>query len=114
MNKYIRYAVWAFSISILASGVALTQRAFGAEDYKTLSHQYNIVYVDLLIKKIKTFHKGTPVILFFKDGSTVEGIFKGYSGYDDSIWVKEEHHWLQSGYGISELFDISIAVKRPV
>lgn len=114
MNKLTRIAVWAFLVSILASGVVLASRAFGADDYKTLSHQYDLVYQSFLIKKIKTLDKGTPVILYFKDRTEVAGIFKGYSSYDDSIWIKEKGHLFQDGYGISELQDITINVKRPI
>jgi len=113
MNKLIKIAVWALVISILASSVGLIARAFG-DDYKTLSHQFNVVYADLLSKKIKAFPKNAPVILFLKNGSEVVGIFKGYSEYDEGIWIKERGHWLQSVYGINELFDVSINVKEPV
>ena len=114
MKTSIRIAVWAFLVSILASGIALTSKAFGADDYKTLSHEYNLVYADLLIKKIKTIHANVPVVLFLKDGSEVSGIYKGFSSYDDSLWIKEDGHWLQTGYSVNELFDVSINVKRPV
>lgn len=114
MNKLTRIAVWFFLVSILASGIAITSRAFGADDYKTLSHEYNLVFESFLIKKIQAFHKNVPVVLYLKDGTEVAGVFKGYSKYDDSIWVKENGHWFQEGFGIGELFDVTINVKRSV
>jgi hypothetical protein len=114
VNKYIRIAVWAFIISILASGVGIVARVYGAENYKTLSHQYNLVYADLLVKKLKIIHKGQPIILYLKDGSEVSGIYKGYVSYDDTLWVKREGHWFADGYGIMELQDIVVSMEGKV
>lgn len=83
MNKFIRIAIWAFIVSILASGIAITKNVF-AEDVSTLSRQYNLIFQELLVKKIKTIDKGSPVVLYLKDGSEAAGIYKGYSGYDES------------------------------
>lgn len=113
MNKLIRITVWALIISILASSAGLIARAF-ADDYKTLSREYNLVYSNLLIKKIKTFPKNSPVILFLKDGSEVSGIYKGYSEYDETVWIKEDIHWLQSAYSVNDLQDISISTKESI
>ena len=114
MNKITRIAVWAFLISIITSGIAITSRAFGAEDYKTLSREYNCVYEGFLIKKIKTFRLGDHVVLYFKDGREIGGVYENYDKYDETIWIKEDGHWLQDAYGVNELFDVSINLKRPV
>jgi len=113
MNKFIRIAIWAFIVSILASGIALTKRAF-AEDVNVLSRQYNLLFTELLVKKVKTIDKGSPVVIYFKDGSEVAGIYKGYSGYDDSLWIKVYGDWLQSGYDLNELQDVRVKAKEPV
>jgi hypothetical protein len=114
LNTPIRLAVWLSLASILLSGIAIAKRAYGADNYKTLSHEFNLVYADLLIKKINTFHSGTQVILFLKDNTEVQGTFKGYSKYDDSVWIMREGHWFQDAFSVNELQDITISIRESI
>src|SRR5579859_5003304 len=110
MTSKIKFLVWFFLTIILLSGFLLTKRVFAAEQdsYVVLSHQYNRVFANLLIKKIQTLHKNYPVVLYLKDGKEVVGIFKGYNKSDESIWIKENSHIFQVGYGVMELMDVKV------
>jgi hypothetical protein len=117
MTKTIKYLVWFFLTTILLSGFVITKRAFAEEvtqEMIVLSHQYNRVFADMLIKKIVKFHKDYPVILFLKDGKKVVGVFKAYSKSDESIWILENKHIFQTGYGVMELLDVRVLMQEPV
>lgn len=115
MNKTIKFLVWFLLATILISGCILTKRAFAAEEsYIVLSHQYNRVFANLLIKKINILHKNFPVILYLKNGSEVVGIFKSYNKSDESVWIKQNGHIFQVGYGVTELEDIRVLIQEPI
>lgn len=116
MTNKIKFLVWFFLTIILLSGFLITKRSFAAEqdNYIVLSHQYNRVFANLLIKKIQTIHKNYPVILYLKDGREVAGVFKGYNKSDESIWIEQPGHLFQMGYGVMELLDVRVLVKEPV
>jgi len=116
MTKRIRLLVRILLTIILISGWFLAKRAFAAdqEDYQTLSRQYNLLYADLLVKKVNALPIGSHVVLYFKEGTQVEGMYKGFSKYDDLVWIKEKGHWLSDAYSIMDLQDISISVAKPI
>lgn len=114
MTKSIKLLVRILLVTIIACGYLFVKRAFADQDVKVLSHQYNVIFSVFLRNKIHKIHKGSPIVLYLKDGSEVDGIYKGYSKYDDSIWVKENEHQFQDGYGIMELLDVKIFAKEPV
>jgi hypothetical protein len=116
MTKRIRLLVRILLTIILISGWFLAKRAFAAdqEDYQTLSRQYNLLYADLLTKKINALSSGSHVVLYFKEGTQIEGTYTGFSEYDDSVWILEKGHWLSDAYSVMDLQDISISVVKPI
>jgi hypothetical protein len=108
MNKSIKIIVWFLLTAILISGFIIVKNSFGADSPEILSYQYNRIFAVFLIKKINTIDKNTQVVLYLKDGSKVAGLYKGYSKYDDSIWILKHGDIFQTGYGIYELQDVVV------
>lgn len=90
-------------ISLLLSTLSTVVKA---DEYSVLSKQYNQVFADMLVKKILTYHKNWPITLYLKNSKEVDCLFKEYNKSDASIWVLENGHWLQTGYGVMELMDV--------
>jgi hypothetical protein len=110
----LKLTVWSLLIIILVSGVFLVSRTFGADDYRTLSHQYNLIFEEFLRIKIAKIPKNSPVRLDLKDGRILFGRFKGFHKYDDSIWIRPvDARWgflSDDAYDVRELLDINVVV----
>jgi hypothetical protein len=113
MTKSIKLLVRILVAVILISGFLLIKRAF-AEDYKTLSREYNNLYAALLVKKMSKIPTNWPVIVFLKDGSQVVGTFQGYEKYDYKVWVKVDGHFFSDAYYVNDLQDIDKQVKQNI
>jgi hypothetical protein len=117
MNKTIKYTIWALILSILLSGFFLVKQALAdqvTQEMIEMSHQYNRVFANLLIKKIVKLQKGDLIMLYLKDGNVVVGEFKGYNKSDEAVWLLENGHFFQTGYGVMELEDVRLLIREPV
>lgn len=96
---------------------SLLGSVYGAESYKELSHQYNVVFQQFLREKIVKLPKRATVEVFLKDGTSVKGTFENFSKYDDSIWIMplgKRGLFSDEAYDVRELQDVSIIVLRQI
>jgi len=90
---------------------------YAEESYKQQSHEYNVVFQQLLRDKIVKIPKRSTVEVFLKDGTSVKGTFEKFSNYDDSIWIMplgKRGLFSDEAYDVRELQDISIIVLRQI
>lgn len=88
-----------------------------ADEYKDLSHEYNLVYQQFLREKILKLPKKVTVELQLKNGTVVKGVYENYVKYDDTFWILPDgKHGLfaDDAYDISEIVDVRLIILRNV
>lgn len=115
MTNSIKLLVRIILSLILISGLLLVKRAFAETEAQQLSKEYNDVFREFLLRKIQTqIRRGMHVTLYLKDRTEVSGTYERYMKYDDSIWITEDGHFFATAYGLNDLQDIVVSVKRNI
>lgn len=117
MKLTLRIAVWSFLFSIFLGAGILISRAYGAEDYRQLSREYNLDYQAYLQKKILKLPKKATVELELKNRRVIRGTFQGFVKYDESFWIRplgKRGLFADEAYDISEILDVKLIIVRSI
>jgi hypothetical protein len=95
--------------------VALLAGTATADEYKILSHEYNLLFQQTLHAKIRKLPKQCLIQVTFKHQPTETFRYAGYSEYDDALWVgpiKKARGlaalFSKHAYSIQELQDVEV------
>lgn len=103
---------------LILSLILLSSPLCAAETYQNLMKDFRMVYIQMLEAKIEKIPINVTIEVFLKDGTSVQGIFKGYYPYSDKLWI----HPLNSKWGIfsnraydiRQIQDVTVIILRSI
>lgn len=106
MKHETRHQLYALAMAIMgivALVLALSVVSYGSELGRQMSREHQ----DWVITKVKRLNKGQLVHVELKNGTAFFATYRGYVGYDDTLFLNARGGWLNDdGYGTNEVLDI--------